>query len=68
MHQVVKSKSAKVSMSCTYYFPHWTSLGLNSWLPKELNFFESKRISEDRVIKKKRKKKKKKETLNYFKG
>lgn len=61
MHQVVKSKSAKVSMFCPYYFPHWTSLGLNSWLPKELNFFESKRISEDRVIKKKRKKKKEKE-------
>ena len=31
------------------------------WLPKELNFFESKRISEDRVIKKKEKKKKEKE-------
>ena len=61
MHQVVKSKSAKVSMFCPYYFPHWTSLGLNSWLPKDLNFFESKRISEDRVIKKKRKKKKEKE-------
>ena len=31
------------------------------WLPKELNFFESKRISENRVIKKKEKKKKEKE-------
>ena len=31
------------------------------WLPKELNFFESKRISVDRVTKKKEKKKKEKE-------
>ena len=63
--QVQVSQGVHV-LSLLFYSLDFFGTELLPWLPKELNFFESKRISEHRVIKKKEKKKK--GTLNYFKG
>ena len=66
IHAHASSGQVQVSQGVHVLYLLFSSLDffgteLLPWLPKELNFFESKRISENRVIKKKEKKKKEKE-------